>query len=540
MTTSDDSSRNLIQRLGALLHRPQDADDIANDILEDPTAAQWLPEVPSPLLHRLICEIGMGDAPELMELISGDQVREVLDLELWQGDRLKLDEALDWVHFLSDLSDEVAMRHIHALDIELLGFLLISWGRIYLVDDGNVPDEPEGALWSSPDNWFVVEVLTRSKAQGDQVNTLLDKLYIEEPEETRTLLQNLLWELPTELEEWSYRWRTARLEDLGFADPQRSLVMYTYLKPTSVVAAEGTADFPLRADTEPVGAAPDALVLAPGEADSFWSRAVAALPGEAERERISTALLSLANHALAADRISHDDSESARGSLDDLHWRLSLGLEHLCGGDLALSAPALASVALMRLARVGHSLGLDLHRALLAPQREGKLGPRPGKASRFDPPFRPPIEALLRPRPRFFDAELGEARAFQTLADLAEARAWIDRAAAEVALMDRLGLPDPMPEDASLGDIFRTRLINAALSRPDGPLDVEALAAFLSEHLAEGKLSEQVRTLAAESAGEDAAIVVPWLATLEQDLGPLDPKDLDPRFIDGVWLATRN
>ncbi len=533
----DDSPSALITRIAGLVHRPQDAYEIANQILEDPAAAKWMPEVPSPLLHRLICEVGMGDAGELIELASADQVREVLDLELWQGDRLKLEESLDWIHFLSTLSDDVAMRHIHALDIELLGCLLLRWSRLYLLEDGNLPEEPEGAVWTSPDNWYAVEVLAHSKAQVDQVNTLLDKLYQEEPEDTRRLLQNLLWELPTELEEWSLRWRNNRLEDLGFADPHHSLILYTYLDPASVSPSERTADMALKADADPVGTAPDALTLSPGGDGSFWTRAVTALDDASERDRIAEALLSLGNRALAADRVSPDDTEAARHSLDDLRWRLSLGLEYVCGGDVARGPAALAGIALMRLARLGHSMGLDLHRALLPLQREGKLGARLGAANRLDPPLRQQVEALLRLRPRYFDAASGEARAIRTLEELGLARAWVERVGEEVAFMDQRGLPDPYPAGVTLGDLFRTRVINAALGRADQPLSLEALGQFIGDHLGGGELSAAARSQAEALAPEREALIAPWLERLQEVLGPLSPGDLDPRFIEGAWLA---
>ncbi len=385
-----------------------------------------------------------------------------------------------------------------------------------------------------------MEVLAHSQAQVDQMNDLLDKLYREEQEETRQLLQNLIWEMPSELEEWSYRWRGARLEDLGFADPQESLLIYAYLDPGSVTPDERTADQSLKSDAEPVGRISGALtVQGPASDGSFWSRATVALEDEAERERISQALLSLANRALAADRVSPGDTEAVQASLNDLHWRLSIGLEQICKGDLSRSGAALSGIALIRLARVGHSLGLDLHRALLPLQRAGKLGPRPGNAARLDPPLRHQVEALLRPRPRFLDDKTGQTRAFRGLSDLKESRRWVQAAEASVLIMDRLSLPDPFPADASLGDIFRTRLVNLMLDRDDGPLDRDALGRFIDRHISGHKLDNDARLAAAalaERGGVTPSFVDGWLQVLESSLGPLDRVELDLRFIDGLWL----
>lgn len=525
--------------LATLMQRPDLADEVANRILEDPTAESWLPAVPSPLIHRLISEVGMGDAGELMELCAPEQVRDLLDMEIWQGDRIKPEEALDWIQFLSTLSDRAATRHIHGLDVELLGWLLLKWCHIHLIDDGNFPEEPAGEVWTSPDNWFAVEVLARNKAQTDQVTTLLNHMYEEDPDDTRRLLQNLIWELPTELEEWSYRWRTGRLADLGFADPQASLLIYTYLSPGAITLDEGTADRPVQAveaSAERTGGALTALV--DDARRSFWSRATDAINDPQERERISLALMTVANWALAADRISPADREAAGRSLEDLHLRLSLGLEHLCGGDLGLASVALANVALMRLARVGHSLALDLRRDLLALQREGKLGAAPGSAARLDPPLRAQVEGLLRLRPRFLETKTGAHRAFQAMEELVLARTWIDQAHALVSLMDQLGLPQPYPVHTTLGSIFRTRVINAVMGHQDGPLDVERLAGFMAAHLVNGELdaaTEDEAVKLANSVGGSPVLVEVLMAPLAEELGPISPDDLDLRFIQSIW-----
>ncbi len=526
---SDDLAIPPADLLATLIQRPDEADEVANQIIEDPAAARWMPSVPSPLVHRLISEVGMGDAGELLELCSSEQVREVLDLELWQVDRLKGSEALDWVHFLSTLSHAVAMRHIRGLDVEFLGWLLLRWCRIYLVEDGNFPDEPEGVGWTSPDQWFVVEVLGGDKAQCDQIIDLLDRLYRDDPDEARRMLQNLLWELPSELEEYSYRWRTGRLEDLGFANPQASLLIYTYLDPGAVTLDEGTADRALRADSEPAvqtGGALTVLVGDPGE--SFWTRATAAIPDGEERERISRALLTVANFALAADRVPPADTEAAGRSMADLHHRLSLGLEHLCGGDLTLAVAALGNVALMRLARLGHSLALDLRRALLGLQREGKLGHRPGSAARLDPPLRRQISGLLRPRPRFHDTRTGNHRAFHTLEEVAQARTWIARTHNLTALGDQMGLPDPFPEGVTIGGVFRANVIKGE----PGPVDQEMLSSWMKEHLVHGKLSTAAMSSAGELGGELGEAVMTAVA---EELGAVDPEDLDLRFVEGIW-----
>jgi hypothetical protein len=370
---------------------------------------------------------------------------------------------------------------------------------------------------------------------------VVETLYAEDPDDTRRLLLSLRWELPAELEEWSRRWRNGRLEDLGFDDPIEALAVYAYLDPSSVRPTERTADRPLVSDPEPVGRA--ALVALRGPAESFWARALARLPAE-ETDRLTIALMALANRTMVADRVAPTDHELGEQSLEQLHCRLSLGLEYLCQGEEQQASTVLAGVALSRIARVGHSLLLDLRHDLLSITRRQHLGRARGAVDLVDDPLGAQLAGLLAPRPQCHLGEDHPPRPFCDLRDLQRARRWIEEARAVSLLLPRTRRPDPMPEALLLGDLFRTELINRLLGR-EGPVDAAALARFLRAHLADGRLGPAVvdlaRTLADQRCAgtpRDAAdrVVASWLRRLDDALGTLKAEDLDLRFVDGLWL----
>jgi hypothetical protein len=521
---------------GGLL--PPSGDALLRSLLDDPAAPAIVARVPSVALHRLLSEIGLADSAEVLEMATPEQVREVLDLQLWQpGGELDAEAALDWLSLLASLEPEVASRHLRALDIELLSLTLLRHIRVHLAADETAPEESEGTLMMTPDRWFVLELMAANQVQLEQLTGLLDTLYRDDPDDARRLLQNLIYEIPSELEEWCLRWRNGRLQDLGFADPAEALVLYAYLDPASVRADEGSADQPLRADPEP---ASDALLAAPAApAGSFLDRALTAVEDPAELDRLAAALAALGNRNLAADQVPLSDLEAARGCLQDLHFRLSLGLEHLCDGDPERAPAVLSGVALLRVARLGFSLTLDLRRRLRPLARGGELGRKPWTADLLDPPLDQRVEALLRPKPRYLDPQTGAPRSFQTLAELDHARTWVERAEAATALTRSLRLPDPLPPGVTRGDLLRTGLVNQSLGR-EGPLDAEALADFLRQGFDDrGQLDPRLRNLAEELLSPDdrtRPALEEMLLRLQRCLAPLSPADLDLRYIDGLWL----
>jgi hypothetical protein len=495
-------------------------------------------QLPSVLLHRMISTIGRADAGDLLTMASPQQVREVLDLELWRGDRLDLTEAVDWLYFLTTLPDQVRVRDIKALDVELIGLVLRRNLRIYLADEEEIiPDEPEGTLYKTPDGWFVLEVLADDRTTVERLIEVVEKLYEDDPDETRRLLQNLMWELPNELEEYAYRWRNGRLQDMGFADPHDALLIYAYLSPSAVSAAERSADRPLAADPEPIPSTAELQLITP-ELASFLTRVLRTIDQPAERRRITLALLTVSNRALAADRVILSDEEAARESIEALHYRLSVGLEHLSQGDMKQAQQILQNVALIRIARVGHSLALDLRRRIAEPVRCRRLGRVAGDISLLDPTERERVASILLPRPMFLDEATGEQRPFRDLREVERAQDWIDDALATADLVEALDKPSPLPLGVTAGDLFRTAVVNRLLER-EGPLSQAALTELIERHVEDGRLRPEVRELAQSSTPPELqrrAMVERWLDRLEEAVAPLEPQSVDLRFVDGLWL----
>lgn len=500
-------------------------------------------------LHRVINDVGLHEALDLLELAEPEQIREIFDLQIWRHDRIDHEELLDWTHALTLLSDEARPAALLGLDVELLGFLLRNKCRIYLAQDEEEPppEEPEGTFYKTPDNWFILDILEATETEAEQLMALVEALYIDDAEAARRLLQTVSWELTSELEEYSLRWRLARLQDLGFVDPLEALIVYAPLDPATVRADEGTADRPLRADPEPLGK-PDARALAPaGDDGTFWARALALIEDEAERERLAQSMMFLANRTLVADRISTADQVQAKESLEELRGRLSIGLEHLCEGQLERAATVLKQVSLLRISRLGYSLILAVGKPLLPLLRERRLGRQPRKLDLLEAPLAERLQRLISQRPRLVGGK--KVRPFRALADLEAPRLWVQQALLAALLSPPERWPAPatdLPAELDLPTLFRSRVISTLLERP-APFDAAALAALRS-HLAgtsfDAAVADAARAEILETLGEEhdrladaSQLVARWFGELADTLAAIDPAEaIDPRYIVGLWL----
>ena len=163
--------------------------------------------------------------------------------------------------------------------------------------------------------------------------------------------------------------------------------------------------------------------------------------------------------------------------MEHLRGRLSLGLGHLCEGAVDKAPAVLGRVALMRIARLGHSLVLDHQRAVLPAIREGRFGRRPREIDRLPHPLRDVIHGLTRQRAVLYQPD-GVVRPFSSPEDLATAAAAVRLALQTSALVPPEHWPDEIPVALTLPALFCSDVVNRVLSR-EGPLDHSAVAQLI-------------------------------------------------------------
>ena len=396
----------------------------ADTLLELPDADKVVPTLPVQDLYYLVKEVGLHDAHELLALASPAQLRGFLDFDVWERDKLALPRAAEWIDALIDLGPDKLGAAVRALDVEMPSLWLAKHAQVYDLSLGEAPPEDtEHELWPSPDRFFLVEI-TAEGAAARTTERFLDHLYRSDPELGRRVLMGARWELPTELEETSYRWRSGRLADLGFVDYYEALEIYKYLDPQSVRVGEDTArSQPPVAEGEPGSTLPAPLAGAMGE--SFFQHAMTELAGKDPDEagRVSQNLVTLANQVMAADRIEPADLEGVRNALERALGYLSMGLEYVSRGDLGHAEEALRSIALVRLFRVGVSLTLQLGKLAQTLQK---------RAGQLEHPWDDLVSALAERVPRLHLPEEQVARHFRSVAEIRQAAKLLEQAAATI------------------------------------------------------------------------------------------------------------
>jgi hypothetical protein len=307
-----------------------------------------VPALPEAELCFTVKAIGLHDAGWVLSYATEDQLVTCLDLDAWRDMAPDRAAAGAWLRAVADGGEEALLRLVRAADDEVLVLMLASRIEVFLKPAGDDDWEPPPGARSLDGQFFF-----RARSEGDdlaEIEALLGALFQSEYWTYFRLLQAVIWELETETEEWALRWRSARLEDLGFPTWEEAMRIYGRLR------AEELADLPEDERFHQVSEWPLPVWMpqlpAAGSEGPSLLRAMAAL-GEEERRAHLFAFLSLANQVAVADRLPLGDAETLPLAIDKATRLASLGLDHLAAAHELSPVDVLRRVALVRLFRVG-------------------------------------------------------------------------------------------------------------------------------------------------------------------------------------------
>lgn len=482
-------------------------------LLERPEALQGLPA--DELFHAVV-EVGLADAPSVVQLASPSQFRTFLDLAGWQGDEFASARVLPWLRAgrpptLSDEGAEAAWQDkLAALDLEVLSLLLRDVLRVHDLEEEPDPEPESERFARTPEGRFLVEFVPEG-ADALVARRLLDDLYARDAFQAGRLLSAVRHELVSELTEEALRLRTARLADLGYPPLEEALSWFA--RPASR-RAEQPAGLPDR---------PPGFWLAAHRGQTLLDRAAALLPARS-RERFELEAMAAANAVLVADRVDPGEPDEVRGALEAARALLELGLEATAGGDETAAARVLASAPLKRVFQAGFGKLLELRwRA----QRLARQAAPRGLA--FDSPLGETLAAVRLRRPRYYPgvalplADWGSpatgalsARPFRSSAEVRAVADALGKAEGLLALAEGLELAAPLPGAATVAALYLTARANERLGRP-----------FVPQPIPSAELAAAARALLASSdpgpasQGEAGELLAILARNRALELGPL-------------------
>ncbi len=124
--------------------RARKSKQLLKTLTDNPALPAFVRRLQAPVLKRLIDQVGLRDAGDLIALTSTDQLREIFEVSLWeslvpgQAERLRPEKFLEWIDVMLDVSPAFAAERLIELGED---FVVANFAPLIGVIDAGVMSE---------------------------------------------------------------------------------------------------------------------------------------------------------------------------------------------------------------------------------------------------------------------------------------------------------------------------------------------------------------------------------------------------------------
>jgi len=439
---------------------------LLSTILAYESPRKLVQQMPREDFFWLIKKVGEEECLPLLKLASVEQWQYLLDLEIWEKDRLHDGETLKWLNRLERADPRRLVRWLFSGAQDLTLYALAKGLEVVITQT----DEEANAL---PPGFFTLDgvfhIRVRRPEYRETIENIIRVMATEDFNRYQALLLNCAGVLPAELEEEMYRRRNVRVAEHGFLPYEEAISVYAPLSSDTLDGQAPVEAEDVLEDEDMRGMVPLSPLNHTG-AENMLTEAVFRINDPLLLDRIRLEFAGLCNQILSADGLAVKELEVLVWACRRAASYVNLALERLCGKDLAAAEQALRKHPMTGLFRVGFGLGLKLkweaERWVKGSWfRAQDLGPEFWGAA-----WGGMLRGLTERRPRFYTAlEKGEEyKDFEWLSELGEGLLLVRRLMVLDGLLEHLaGLyGKDLPQSPELTfhpllfDLWGRRLLN--------------------------------------------------------------------------------
>jgi hypothetical protein len=457
-----------------------DAAQQIDAILDRPDLEGYIEALDARVFYQLIHDAGWEQAVDLLPYATPSQIQCFFDLDVWRGDRLVPTRLNRWLEALvNDAPDEQLQKVCRELDPEILALYFKTNVEVYETEEGQIPDWLPMHAKTSPDGVYAIVFMGEDEDTFGIMWGLLLRLYELDRVLAWTLLEAARWEMVSDMEEHALRWRTARMEELGFVSRDEAYASYKWLDPARTLARLEAGELGgWRGVTAPEALDMPAVMRSELGEEFFIVRVMERVEDTGALSAMLYELMVLQNRVMLADGMEAGELAAGREVIRRTMGYASVGLEYLARGEEARGVEVMEVVPIRDLFRVGFTMVAQLQkqaRQLITRPTLTLVDDAPhGLAGEADVAL---LESLLRQRPTWardeatfdiFRAQEQVDEAALRLGKLAFKQLWLFvlQGATPDALVDLVSGGDTItgPEQLSIDLLFAT-WVGSALVR---------------------------------------------------------------------------
>ncbi|MBW2604343.1 MAG: hypothetical protein JRE28_08510 [Deltaproteobacteria bacterium] len=365
---------NLTRQRKALLSLPPEK--MLNSILNSKQSTALVHSFSEEDFYFLIHNIGIEDSHPLLYLASSRQWEYIVDLEVWQKDRIELASITRWFDLLFKVDPNRFIKWSLDQKTEFMEFYLSKNIEVKIRETDQDPSELGDAFITLDDIFYVrfIDEPIAVESDGNEsyetnkkhrdafllkyLKTLADNHHI--------AYQNVLMEssviISAESEEEAYRLRNVRLAEKGFLPYEEAIGIYQPMK---------VRDFKIQ-ENKFITENPDRKLFVPVplyhtgviEEENHFTAALKNIKSEDVFEQIQTEFAGLCNQIISADRKTIREKDELKRMVKKACGYLNIGLEKLTEDDDEPDIDHFASLiqnhSLSSIFRLGFGFALEL------------------------------------------------------------------------------------------------------------------------------------------------------------------------------------
>lgn len=548
-----------------------------NAILDSPHPAAVVHSFSEEDFYFLIHDIGLEDSHLLLSLASDKQWEYIVDLEVWEKDRVEINSVSRWFDLLFKVDPNRFVQWLIHKKTELMGFYLFKNIEVKVRNNDQDPSDFSDEFFTFDDTFYIKFLdapFDFDSGENDSIITVKEQRdsFLSRFFETLAAFDHVIYQkvllesssvIPAETEEEVYRLRNVRLAEKGFLPYEDAIGIYQSLKVRDFEkqAAKFTTTDPNRKLFLPVPIYPNEIL----EEESLFTGALKRLEFDGSLEQIKIEFAGLCNLVIAADQKAIREKDELRGIVKKVCGYINIGLKRLTKNngetDVNRCSALIQKYPLDSIFKVGYGLALELKWRAEKWQERSWLKKEGLPLSFWGEKWLGVLGGLLIKKPLFFDDYRTDVlyREFISMEEITETENVLNEI---IAFDDLLSYMRIKVEPVEGGFLTHKNLILTlwarsylGLSIELQPLSIYEFNSFFDELWAD---RDQPRTislpmkksfldlLAGQTGLTHSEITLRVGHTLEnlfneleEEYGNVSKKDLDPRYILLFLIETK-
>ena len=306
--------------------------------------------------YFLIHEIGPEDCAPLLAMASHGQWEYILDMEIWDQDRIATKNMTKWLYLLFNADPKRLIQWFLSEKTEIIEFYLHKFLNIIIRIHDQDPSEFGDNFFTLDDTFYIRIVDSDEESAPDPIteelkhlllNRFLEKLAGYDFIQYQKVLLETIHVLPAETEEEAYRLRTVRLAEKGFLPFSEAVGIYKPMTPDEIEkkliqlsrGIKGPEDSILYRIRSPIS--PSELA---NNQENLFSRSLKSNSINDILPLVQSEFAALCNQLISADRKPVQNRDQLKEVVKKACGYLSIGMEHLSGFRQKMSSDQIAAV----------------------------------------------------------------------------------------------------------------------------------------------------------------------------------------------------